>query len=250
MSPAPERVLLYGFAEAAPVLASRIRALGYQTLAASEPRAAAALVAEAVERPATRVSVAVLPTSFRLPERSGELDHLLRAAGPFGLHFVAVGTAVCESTRAALRERGIRLCLWEPFQERELRFVLNRAAFDPTADAARAEARLELRVPTELSALIHTGGRVKPALIYSLSAAGCFLETRRPSPIGGRLDVALALPAGELRLGGCVVLTNVPGNLQRPKLPCGMGIEFRGMSPADREAVTDYVRERAQAFEL
>ncbi|MEN8160534.1 MAG: PilZ domain-containing protein [Myxococcota bacterium] len=249
MTPAPERVLLYGFAEDAPVLASRVRALGYETLAASEPRAAAGLMT----RDGPRVGAVLLPAGLPLSERGDELDHLRRAAGPFGIGFVVVGASPDEAARAALREHGVRLCLWEPFQEHELRFVLNRAAFDPSApagEAGHAEARLELRVPTELSAEIRAGGRTKPARIYSLSAAGCFLETLRPSLVGGRLEVALTLPAGELCLAGRVVLTNVPGNLQRPKLPCGMGVEFRQLPPEAREALEAYVHERARAYEL
>lgn len=249
MTPTLDRVLLYGFAEEAPVLASRIRAIGYDTLAASEPRAAAGLMAQS-EPP---VRATLIPAGFVLPERGAELDHVMRSAGPFGLRFVAVGARPDESGRARLRERGVRLCLWSPFQERELRFVLNRAAFDPSpggGERKNGEARLQLRVPTELSALVHTGGRVKPALIYSLSAAGCFLETRRPCLVGGTLEVALALPAGELCLSARVVVTNVPGNLQRTKLPCGMGVEFRQLAAEAREALGAYVQERARAFEL
>jgi hypothetical protein len=249
MTPAPDRVLLYGFAEEAPLLASRVRAIGYETVAASEPRAAAAMMANA-EPP---FAAALLPTNFALPERGGELDHLLRAAGPFGLRLLAIGLRPDGAARAELRSRGVRLCLWSPFQEPELRFVLNRAAFDPSlgsCETGRSDARALMRVPTELSALVHTGGRVKPALVYSLSAAGCFLETRRPCPVGGSLEVALALPEVELCLPGRVVLTNVPGNLQRSKLPCGMGVEFRQLAPQARDAVHVYVEERARSYEL
>jgi hypothetical protein len=249
MTPAPDRVLLYGFAEQAPLLASRIRAIGYETVAASEPRAAAGLMTCAEPY----VSAALLPADFALAERGSELDHLLRAAGPFGLRFLATGSRPDEAARARLRSRGVRLCLWSPFQEQELRFVLNRAVFDPApgvCESRRRNARSLMRVPTELSALVHTGGRVKPALIYSLSAAGCFLETRRPCPVGGSLEVALALPEIELCLPGRVVVTNVPGNLQRSKLPCGMGVEFQQLAPLARDALHAYVEERARSYEL
>jgi hypothetical protein len=249
MMPAPDRVLLYGFGEEAPLLASRIRSIGYETIAASEPRAAAGLMTDGQPR----VAAAVLPAGFALPERGGELDHLLRAAGPFGLRFLATGSRPGEAARAQLKARGVDLCLWSPFQEQELRFVLNRAVFDSSPDScepSRADARTLMRVPTELSALVHTGGRVKPVLIYCLSAAGCFLETRRPCPVGGSLEVAFALPEIELCLAGRVVVTNVPGNLQRSKLPCGMGVEFRQLAPEAHEALHAYVEARACSYEL
>jgi hypothetical protein len=228
------------------VLTSRVRALGYEALAASEPRAAARLMAE----DGPRVGAALLPADLALPARAGELDHVRRAAGPFGIGFVAVGDRPDEAACAVLRAHGVRLCLWEPFQEHELRFVLNRAAFDPKAEGAVAENRLQLRVPTELSAEVRGGGRTKPARIYSLSTAGCFLETLRPSLVGSRVEVDFALPTGELCLAGRVVMTSVPGNLQRSKLPCGMGVEFRQLPAEARGALEAYVRERARSFEL
>jgi hypothetical protein len=244
-----ERVLLYAFAASLGNLAPRIRQLGYEAIVANEPRAAAARVARHQEP----VRAALLPADFALPQRAGELDHLVRAAGTLGIRFVAVGARPGPEAEYQLRERAVRLCLRSPFHERELRFVLNRALFDPTQgfhDPEQAEARHELRVPTELAARVQVGGREKPALLYSLSVGGCFLETLRPTGVGGALEVVLPLPFGELSVAGRVVLTNVPGNLQRSNLPCGMGIEFERVVPAAREAIQHFVRERARAYEL
>jgi hypothetical protein len=249
MAPVRECVLLYAFGAGLGDLAARIRALGYDAPVEDGPRAGAARVA----RHAEPVRAALLPADFALPERAGELDHLLRAAGASGLRFVAVGARPGAEAEQRLRQKNVRLCLWTPFHERELRFVLNRALFDPAQgsfDPEKAEERHALRVPTELAARVRVGGREKPAFVYSLSAAGCFLETLRPSLVGGALEVVLPLPQGEVRAAGRVVLTNVPGNLQRAKLPCGMGVEFRQLDPATRAAIDAFVRERARAYEL
>jgi hypothetical protein len=244
-----ERVLLYAFGAGLGDLATRIRQLGYEAVVEEEPRAAAARVA----RPAEPLSAALVPADFALPQRGGELDHLLRAAGARGVCFVAVGARPGPEAERQLRQKHVRLCLWAPFHERELRFVLNRALFDPEKgpyDPEKAEVRRDLRVPTELAARVRVGGREKPALVYSLSAGGCFLETLRPTLVGGAIEVVLPLPTGEFRAAGRVVLTNVPGNLQRSKLPCGMGIEFRHLDPAARAAIDAFVRERARAYQL
>jgi hypothetical protein len=249
MALAHERVLLYAFAAGLGDLAPRIRQLGYEAIVENEPRAAAARVAHHAEPP----RAVLLPADFALPQRAGELDHLLRAAGTFGLRFVAVGARPDPEAERWLRQKHVRLCLWSPFHERELRFVLNRALFDPKQgphDPVEAEVRHDLRVPTELAARVRVGGREKPALVYSLSVGGCFLETLRPTLVGGALEVVLPLPQGEFRAAGRVVLTNVTGNLQRSKLPCGMGIEFRHLDPAAREAIDAFVRDRARAYEL
>ena len=244
-----ERVLLYAFAAGLGDLATRIRSLGYEALVENEPRAAAARVARHEEP----LHAALLPADFALPQRGGELDHLVRATGAHGIQFVAAGARPGPEAEQRLREKNVRLCLWSPFHERELRFVLNRALFDPAQgfyDPEKAEVRHDLRVPTELAARVRIGGREKPALVYSLSVDGCFLETQRPTLVGGALEVVLPLPLGEFSLTGRVILTNVPGNLQRSKLPCGIGVEFQRLAPEARDALAHFVRERARAYEL
>ena len=249
MTPARERVLLYAFGPGSGELAQLIRQLGYETLIETEPRAAAARVA----RPLEPVRAILLPADFALPHRAGELDHLVRAAGTVGLRFVAVGERPAAEALGHLRDKNVRLCLWSPFHERELRFVLNRALFDPTRgfyDSEQAEVRHDLRVPTSLGARIVVAEREKSAQVYSLAVGGCFLETLRPTLVGGGLDVFLPLPLGEFRITGRVVLTNVAGNLVRQNLPRGMGVEFLRLVPDAREAILHYVRERARAYEL
>jgi hypothetical protein len=242
-------VLLYAFGPGQGELAQRIRQLGYETFVETEPRAAAARVAQLHEA----ARAVLLPADFALPQRSGELDQLTRAAGTSGLRFVVVGERASAEAQAKLRDRNVRLCLWSPFHERELRFVLNRALYDPAqgfGDPEQADLRHDARVPTSLGARIVVGEREKSAQVYSLAVGGCFLETLRPTLVGGSLDVVLPLPLGEFRVTGRVILTNVVGNLVRPNLPRGMGVEFLRVLPEAREAIEHYVRERARAYEL
>ena len=249
MASAPDRVLLYAFGGAAGDLAGRVRQLGYEAIAEDDPRSAAARVAKHDEP----VRAALLPSGFALPQRGGELDQLQRAAGTGGIRFVAVGSKPRAEGEQRLRDKSVRLCLWTPFQERELRFVLNRALFDPTGSffgRDRNRVRHELRAPTSLGARIILSGREKPALIYNLSVGGCYLETLRPTLVGASVEVALPLPLGEFRVAGRVLLTNVPGNLERPNLPRGMAIEFLRLAPDVREAIQRYVLDRAKSYEL
>jgi hypothetical protein len=51
-------------------------------------------------------------------------------------------------------------------------------------------------------------------------------------------------------MAGRVVLTNVPGNLERHNLPHGMAIEFLRVLPEARDAIQQHVLERARAYEL
>jgi hypothetical protein len=47
-----------------------------------------------------------------------------------------------------------------------------------------------------------------------------------------------------------VVSTNVPGNLNRPNLPMGMGVQFLDAAPGARSALNGYVEERQADFEI
>jgi len=249
MASAPERVLLYAFGGAVGDLAGRLRQLGYEPVVEDDPRSASARVA----KPDEAVRTALLPAGFALPQRGGELDQLQRAAGTAGIRFVAVGQKPGAEAEQRLRDKSVRHCLWTPFQDRELRFVLNRALFDPTRNVHsrdRNKVRHELRAPTSLGARIILSGREKPALIYNLSVGGCYLETLRPTLVGASVEVALPLPRGEFRVAGRVLLTNVPGNLERANLPRGMSIEFLRLATDAREAIQHYVLERAKAYEL
>jgi hypothetical protein len=249
MASAPDRVLLYAFGGAAGDLAGRVRQLGYEAIVEDDPRSAAARVA----KHDGAVRAGLLPVTFPLPQRGGELEQIQRVAGTAGIRFVAVGPRPGAEVEQRLRDKSVRLCLWTPFQDRELRFVLNRALFHPTSNfhgRDRNKVRHQLRAPTSLGARIILSGREKPALIYNLSVGGCYLETLRPTLVGASVEVALPLPHGEFRVSGRVLLTNVPGNLERSNLPRGMSIEFLRLAPDAREAIERYVHERAKAFEL
>ena len=155
-----DRVLLYAFGAERGELAQRIRQLGYVAGVETEPRAAVARLAD----PGEPVRAVLIPADLALPQRAGELDQLSRAAGATGLRFVAVGARPTSEALQQLRDKNVRLGLWSPFHERELRFVLNRALFDPTLgfyDAEKADVRHDLRVPTSLGARIVVAEREK-----------------------------------------------------------------------------------------
>ena len=72
--------------------------------------------------------------------------------------------------------------------------MVNRALFAPNDgfyDPEKSQVRQDLRVPTELAARVQVGGREKQAYVYSLSLGGCFLETLRPTLVGGAIKVLL-----------------------------------------------------------
>ena len=47
-----------------------------------------------------------------------------------------------------------------------------------------------------------------------------------------------------------VVFSNVPGNLQKPNLPLGMGVKFSGIDAVAAQRVAKYIAERTRAYTL
>lgn len=159
---------------------------------------------------------------------------------------MAYGKKPDERQAAALRAAGVLLALWDGYDETVLRFQLNRLV---AGDASSAD-RGARRVPTHLPVRIQVGGREKVGMLYSLSQGGCFIETPRASMDGARLRVLVTLGETPLELDGLVVFANVPGNLQRPNLPLGMGVRFVDLPAEAGCTISDFVQARHHALEV
>lgn len=148
--------------------------------------------------------------------------------------------------RKDLRRAGVILALWDGYDESELRFQINRLVAGDTRGAVR-ESR---RAPTHLPIRILVAGREKKGVLQSISQGGCFIESPRASMDGARLRLLFELDEHLLELDGIVAFANVPGNLQRPNLPLGMGVRFLD-APADSTArITHYIESRLTRFEV
>ncbi len=178
-----------------------------------------------------------------------DLPPLLERLGAHLLHppvLVTVGRPPEAERRERLRAAGVEYALWDPFDDRTLRFVVNEALAPADARGGRGG----VRIPTGLEARVETGGRTKGVHAYSLSTTGAYLETARPSMRGARLVMEITLPDGLLRAAARVVFANVPGNLQRPNLPLGMGVRFEDLDPAEATRLRRYVESCAAAISV
>lgn len=236
------QILLFGFGRSHDELAGRVVLLGYRTLRANDLEAALDLI----RRQAQPVRVFMFPPEAPFANRSEDLRRLGESAGALGLRVITSGNQPARPELSVLKRDGVRFCLWRPFNDSELRFVLNSALFDET----RGEVRPSTRVPTGLVARVKSGAGEKPGVLYNLSSTGAFVQTLRSNLPGGRVVITIEFADGALAIDGTVVFANVPGNLQRANLPIGMGIKFGAITPAQRERVTKYVAERLRAYEL
>jgi hypothetical protein len=226
-----ETVLVVGFGSAARELSGRLLLVHYRGRNLETLEEAAGDVRDA--------RAAIVHSS--LDDEAG-LRTLARAGSDGPLPLVASGPRPGKNGLRALR--GVALAVFEPFHDAELRFVLNQAMHE------EASSRVDVRVPTPLDATAVGGTGEKRVSVYNLSRGGAFLETMRPSAEGGRITLRLPLPGGGIEVQAQVVTTNVPGNLQRPNLPMGMGVRFQGLSDADARAISSYVSERNAAYRV
>ncbi|MGH0035459.1 MAG: PilZ domain-containing protein [Myxococcota bacterium] len=223
-------------------MSARLQPLDVTPLLAADLAEAEAVLAKA----GTPVAAALIDLALVDRNLKGCLKRLRRHAPTTGMTFVAFGAAPERATRKTLRSAGVSLGLWEPIDEGVLRFQINRAL----NGSREGHGRSSPRVPTFLVARVHGGGRTKDAVVYSLSETGAFLETPRASMDGAQVEIEMNLPGQALRLSGKVVFSNVPGNLQRPNLPLGMGVRFGEMSRDERKRIAEFVDDRAQQLNL
>ena len=236
MDERPQVILIEGSDGGIATLAERLRSFDVEPTRVANLESAEALVA-AQHQP---FCVVMIPTDYHHDKLKKVLKPIARASAHSEVMFVSVGRHPTPAQRKTLRAAGLKLALWEPYDEGTLRFQLNRAL---GGDRDHHQRRT-LRVPTYLLARVFVGGRTKDAVVYSLSEGGAFLETQRASMEGANVEVELRLPTGSIRTEGQVLFSNVPGNLQRPNLPLGMGLQFTTLSSADAKQIKEFVNAR------
>lgn len=159
---------------------------------------------------------------------------------------LAYGKVPDSAQAEQLRRAGVLLSLWEGYDEGMLRFQLNRLVSGETQSVERSARRAPTHVPTR----VIVGGREKEGILYSLSTGGCFIETPRASMDGARLQLIFALEDHTFELNGVVIFANVPGNLQRPNLPLGMGVRFLDLPPGVHDRLAEFVQRRVRSLEV
>lgn len=236
------QILLFGFGRAHDELAGRIVVLGYRTLRAAQVEDALDLIG----RQAQPVRVLAFATSAPFKNRAHDLRAMAERAGALGLRSIVSGAQPEPAEMAALKRDGVKYCLWKGFNDAELRFVLNAALYDET----RGQHRPATRVPANVVVRVKSGVGEKAGMISNLSATGAFIETQRAGLPGGRVTLSIEFSDGVVTIPASVVFANVPGNLQRPNAPLGMGVKFAPGAPEPAARIAKFVRERSRAYEL
>jgi len=159
---------------------------------------------------------------------------------------MAYGKIPDRGQRKALRQAGVLLSLWDGYDEGVLRFQLNRLISGESQNAVRGSRR----APVHTRVRIVVGGREKLGVLYSISDGGCYIDSPRASMDGARLKISFVLEERSYEIEGVVVFANVPGNLQRPNLPLGMGVRFPDVPKATKQSLGDFIHARMDSLEV
>jgi hypothetical protein len=159
---------------------------------------------------------------------------------------MAYGKIPDRGQREALREAGVLLSLWDGYDEGVLRFQVNRLIAGENPSAVRRSRRAPVHAPVR----ILVGDREKLGALYSISEGGCYVESPRASMEGARLLMSFVLEERSYKIEGVVVFSNVPGNLQRPNLPLGMGVQFRDLAEPMQKALGEFIHARLESLEV
>jgi len=193
-----------------------------------------------------RLGAVLIPATFGLDRIEALVSRICPqlAAGVGGL--VLVGLEPEPDFIALLRAKGVIWRLWEPFEERELRFVMTAAM----AAGNGGERRKHHRVPTEIATTVFMGRHRKDVTVHDLSISGAYLAATTPFLEGSRLSFEILLPEGRV-VGKAEVASaktlDCPG---RADVPEGMGVVFTQLAPGSRETLDAFLQGWIQRFRL
>jgi hypothetical protein len=223
-------------------VAMRLLELGIDVLYANDVDEAALLARQESER----LGAVLIPTTFGLDQVDGLLSRVCSrlAVGARGL--VLVGLEPEPDFLEALRARGVMWRVWEPFDERELRFVMTAAMSTGHA----GERRKDPRIPTEIATAVFMGRHRKDVTVHDVSAAGAYLAAPNPFLEGSQLRVEIPLPGGLVAGKAEVVNAKTADRPGRADVPDGMGIVFTQLAPGSQETLQAFIQDWIQRFRL
>lgn len=157
---------------------------------------------------------------------------------------VVIGAPPAAEARAALREAGASWAVWEPFDDGDLRFVLNSAMALPSELAPRSEPR----APVSLICWIQIGSTRSFGVLGSLSSRGGFVEMAQPLAVGRQVQLEFALGEVTVATGARIIYRNAPEEHRAPNLALGCGVLFEAIDSDDQKRIRAYVGRRATRF--
>ncbi len=191
--------------------------------------------------------VRLLILNPRVPaEKIAALEERLCSCSPdIARTLMVIGRQPDDATRARLREAGVELALWEPYDEVELRAAL-QAAMAP--HSGNPNSRKHPRIVTTLLARASMGLLRTDAIVSSLSLGGAFLEAPEPFPEGVDFTLEIALPEEIVSVQAKVIYTSE--RTPQSALAAGMGVSFASVDGAAGEGLKRFLDDHEKRFAI
>jgi DNA-binding response OmpR family regulator len=223
-------------------VAMRLLELGIDVLYAADVDEAALLAAQE----SRRLGAVLIPPTFDVRWFDALISRVCSklAVGPRAL--VVAGLDRDSELVSQLRTRGAEWALCEPYEERELRFVMTAAM----ATGHGGERRKHPRIPTEIATNVFMGRHRKKVTVYDISVTGAYFATPHPFPEDSKISLEIPLPQGPVIGKGTVVNSKSSDKPGRPDVPEGMGVTFEPLSQASTERLYEFIEDWIDRFRL
>jgi hypothetical protein len=223
-------------------LAMRLLQLGIDMMYANDLDEASLL-----SRQEARRLGAVLASSQGAPDRTREIIRRVCAGLDAGAGaLVLVGPEVSEEAAQPLRDLGVHWRICEPYDERDLRFVLSVAMSKDHA----GNRRKTLRVPCEIQTAVFMGRNRQDVTVHDLSLHGAYFASKHPFMPGSALSIEIPLPDGPFIAKGEVRNVKTADVDGRADVPDGMGVAFTQVDEEAHEVLQAYVQSWMRRFTL
>jgi hypothetical protein len=223
-------------------VAVRLLDLGIDLLYAADLDEAILLAAQESQR----LGAVLIPSSFEVDLIEGLISRVCSklAAGPRSL--IIAGHEREPEFVERLRDHGVEWAVCEPYDDRELRFVMTAAM----STGHTGERRKHLRIPANIETTVFMGRHRKKVVVHDLSLTGAYFATPHPFLEDSRVSLEIPLPNGPVLGNGLVVNAKTADKPGRPDVPEGMGVAFNNLSPESYERLQDFVEGWIDRFRL
>lgn len=221
-------------------IAMRLMRLGFDVHHAATPDEARLLVTD------DGVTVDVVVASPRVdPARSAEvIEAIAKHNDDAKPALIVLGDEPDAEQRTRIREGEARWVMWSPFEDAELRFLLNASVSRPDD----LECRRVPRVPINGMAWIRAGSRRESGVLANLSENGAFIETGSEFEPGSNVRVEFALPTGRIRTYAEVSYRVDDDQAQGRNTNTGIGVKFYELDAVVEATIRETIERQALRY--
>jgi hypothetical protein len=222
--------------------AIRLLELGIDVLYTNDVDEAALLARQESQR----LGAVLIPATFDRASVDALLSRVCSQLEVGSQGVIVAGAAPAAELIEYLRARGVAWCLWDPYEMRELRFVMAAAM----STKHTSERRKHLRIPIEMQTTVFMGRHRKDVTVHDLSQGGAYFATPHPFLEGSQLRVELPLPGGSVMGKAEVVNAKTADKPGRADVPEGMGVAFREFAPDADAALGRFIDDWIGRFRI